>query len=143
MSLATEQNYRWLLSTICDCGYLDLQLLDDCEYDICEIAEECHDVFGNYNINNMVRIVFEKGINDINCEIGSRIEDLYEDWKLLTDEEKEELAALEELDPFDDIHSFHNYIDTHIWIAENSDIYHKYMQRALEQFTEMTGFDFE
>lgn len=47
------------------------------------------------------------------------------------------------LDPFEDIQSFHNFIDTYIWIDADDkiEIYKKYVKEALDQFEEMTGFE--
>ena len=36
--------------------------------------------------------------------------------------------------------SWHNYIDTHAYIVNNAEIYHKYFQDALDNFEKNTGF---
>ena len=62
-----------LLTSILDCGYGDLYLLEDCQYDIGEIVEECLSNFGRLDINNLVRIMFEFGLRDIETARDDRI----------------------------------------------------------------------
>ena len=73
----------------------------------------------------------------------AEFDDIVEENGGLTEEEREERDALETLEPSEDMASFHNYIDTHIWIdaKEKVDAYTKYMQKALDHFCEMTGFE--
>ena len=135
-----------LLTEICDCGYGDLYLLEDCEYDLGEIVEECQTTFGNLKINNLVRTMFDFGLRDIEDAIKTRLaefDDIVEEKGRLSKAEIEERDALETLEPFEDMQSFHNYIDTHIWVdaKEQVNIYPAYMQEALNRFCEMTGFE--
>ena len=129
-----------LLSIVMGCGYADLTLLDDVQYDMYEIFEECLAYFGDYNINNVVRIVFDHGLRDLEWEIKARIADLLDCDERDPDEEAE-LAALRELRPFEDTDSFHNYLDTSIWFVKNEEAYQLYMEDALHDFAEHTGFD--
>lgn len=129
-----------LLVSILDCGYADLSLLEHCEYDMYDIVDECKQSFdGNMNINNIVRIMFDFGLRDIESEIRERILELEADER--NNEEQEELDKLIELDVYDDIESFHNYLDTSIWIAKNKEVYIEYLQESLDRFYENTGFE--
>lgn len=134
-----------LLTTLLDCGYGDLSLLEDCEYDMDEIIDDCKEVFGDLNINNLVRVMFEFGLRDIEQAVGDRICELeaIDNVRELDEDEELELAALQELSPFDDMESFHNYLDTHIWIEddEKKSTYTTYLSEALDRFYEMTGFE--
>ena len=134
-----------LLTAILDCGYGDLYLLEDCRFDIGEIVEECQWTFGNLDINNLVRIMFEFGLRDIEYDIKNRIEELNDIEQTegeLDESEQEERYALSILNPSEDIESFHNYVDTHIWIEakEKVETYERYLKDSLDQFEEMTGF---
>ena len=134
-----------MLTAILDCGYGDLYLLEDCRYDIGEIVDECQFTFGKLDINDMVRIMFEFGLRDIEYDIRSRIEDLNDIEQTegeLDESEKEERDALSMLNPSEDIESFHNYVDTHIWIEAKDKVetYERYLKSSLDQFEEMTGF---
>ena len=134
-----------LLTSILDCGYGDLYLLEDCQYDIGYIVEDCIATFENLDINNLVSIMFDYGLRDIEEAISDRICELeaIQNERELDEDEEEELTALRTLEPFEDMQSFYNYIDTHIWIDadEKVDTYKKYMQEALDHFCEMTGFE--
>lgn len=134
-----------LLTAILDCGYGDLYLMKDCQYDIGEIVEECEATFGCLHINNFVRIMFDFGLRDIEEAINDRICELeaIANERDLDEDEETELSALRELAPFEDMRSYHNYIDTHIWIddEEKKKTYTAYLQEALDQFEEMTGFE--
>lgn len=135
-----------LLTAILDCGYGDLYLMDDCRYDIGEIVEECIDVFGGLKINDLVRIMFDHGVSDIEYAINERLDEL--NYKADTEGELDEAEqiehdALETLEPREGFRSYHNFMDTHIWIdaKEKVPTYAKYMQEALDQFYENTGFE--
>ena len=134
-----------LLAAILDCGYADLYLLEDCRYDLCEIVEECRMNFGKLDINLLVRIMFEYGLRDIETAINDRICELesVENERNLDEDERVELESLRVLDPFENIESFHNYIDTSIWVSREGnkrEIYKRYLQDSLDRFEEMTGF---
>ena len=133
-----------LLTVILDCGYGDLYLLEDCQYVLEEIIEECMATFGNIKINNLVRIMFDFGIRDIETARDNRICEIeaIQNERDLDDDEQEELDALRQLAPFEDICSFHNYVDTHIWLDNNEKrpVYEKHLQDAFKHFKDMTGF---
>lgn len=131
-----------LLVALLDCGYGDLSIFDDCKYDFSDIVEMCQENFGKVEINALARCMFEKGISDINSAIEERIENIIEEYgDDITAEQREELAALKELSPVEDIESFHNYLDTSIWInSDKRDVYKRYMQAALDEFEMSTGF---
>lgn len=134
-----------LLTSILDCGYGDLYLLEDCQYDIGEIVEDCIATFGGLKINNLVRIMFDYGLRDIETARDDRICELeaIPNERELDEDEEDELATLRTLEPFEDMQSFHNFIDTHIWIdaKEKVPAYTKYLKEALDHFCEMTGFE--
>lgn len=135
-----------LLTSILDCGHGDLYLLEDCQYDIGDIVEECEAQFGKIDINRLAITMFDFGLREIEEAIKDRLEelnDIEETEGELNEEELEERNALETLEPFDDMQRLHNFIDTHIWIdaEEKVDAYKKYMQDALDHFCEMTGFE--
>ena len=135
-----------LLTSILDCGYGDLYLMEDCQYDIGEIVEECEVQFGKIDINCLVMTMFDFGLREIEEAVKDRLaelNDIKETEGELSEEEQEEREALETLEPFEDMQSFHNFIDTHIWIdaKEKVPAYTKYLKEALDHFCEMTGFE--
>ncbi len=136
-----------LLCHFLNCKELDIALLDECGYDVCEIINDCETTFGKVDINGLVRIMFDYGLKDIETAINDRICEI----KAITEErnldesEESELRALKGLNPFEDIQSSHNYLDTHIYLSNESkkEFYKDYLQGALDRFEEMTGFNIE
>jgi len=129
------------LMQILHCGILDLKLIDDVDYDWCDIIET--DSTFPFNLNGVMRRVFEYGFNQIENAVDNRIEYLRETQNVygISAEQKEELEALSQLDVWEDFQSFHNYIDTHVWCEKHKDIYQKYMEEALCDFADGTGFE--
>lgn len=99
------------LMQILRCGVLDLKLIDDVGYDWCDILDS--DVFENgvpFNLNNVMRLVFEYGFSQIEAAVDSRVDYLEDTEKTygLSDSQAEELEALRTLNPMEDFTSFHN-----------------------------------
>lgn len=140
------------LMTLLNCGSLDLKLIDDVGYDWCDIlgtdvaegllACKMHKISG---INYIMRQVFDFGLSQIENAIDERIECLRETQENygISDEQKKELRALEKLNVWEDLESYHNCIDTHVWFNKNGKIYRKYLSEALDSFADGTGFEIE
>lgn len=144
--MKTEQ-MKDLLTVLLDCGYLDLRVIENCEYDFSELLEEVRDMgYEKPNLNNLAYAMFHVGTRDISSSIENRIGDLSADSESLNQEDQEELQALKQLEPFEDIESFHNYIDTSIYFScsdEKRDIYMKYCESELDHFSQNTGFSID
>lgn len=57
------------------------------------------------------------------------------------EELSEERDAIERMSPFEDIESFHNYLDTSVYIIDSKrEDYEKYCKEILDIFEENTGF---
>lgn len=138
------------LMSILHCGVCDLSLIDDVGYNWCDILDsetlgEMLSSGSRQRLNYLMRRVVEFGIRQITTAVDDRIcelEAIPNDRELDADEEKE-LSALRALNPEEDIDSYHNFVDTHVWFENNADVYHTYMQEALDNFTEGTGFEIE
>ena len=140
------------LMNILHCGVLDLRLIDDFGYDWCDIldSETLGEMLSSGSrqheiLNYLMRQVVDFGIEQITTAVDDRICELEassNEWELDADEE-EELSALRALNPEEDIDSYHNFVDTHVWFENNADVYHTYMQEALDNFAEGTGFEIE
>lgn len=133
------------LMTLLHCGSLDLKLIDDVNYDWCDILDDAllEGDIERLKINNIMRAVFSYGLLQIKDAIEDRVAYLkgMAETKRLKGKQAEELKALQVLDVDDDFESFHNCIDTHIWCEKHGDIYKKYMSKALDDFAEGTGFE--
>ena len=149
-----------ILVALLDCGYGDLSVLDDCQYDMADIVEQCKADFGEIDLNRLACTMFDFGRADIESKRLGLIDDLEaekEDWdkaiergQELTDEEQERYDALEsdidllkEFDVYENLESFHNYIDTSIWVTGTSDNerIHELLKDAFEEFRDNTGYE--
>lgn len=138
------------LMNLLNCGVLDLKLIDNVGYDWCDILDG--EMLGEMlsdgsrqreTLNNIMRRVVEFGIDQLTTAVADRIcelEAITNERELDVDEE-EELEVLRTLNPEEDIESYHNFIDTHVWFENNADVYRTYLQRALDDFAEGTGFE--
>lgn len=133
------------LMTLLHCGSLDLKLIDDVNYDWCDILDDTllEGDIERLKINNVMRAVFSYGLLQIKDAIEDRVAHLkgVAETKGLKGKQAEELRALQVLNVDDDFESFHNCLDTNIWCEKHGDIYKKYMSKALDDFAEGTGFE--
>lgn len=136
-----KTNRDWLLMELLHCGEYDLSLLDNVGYDWCDIVST--DGEFTFNINGLMRQVFDYGLSQIEQAVNDRICELeaIPNERVLEEDEEQELAELRTLEPYDDFESYHNYIDTHIWCEKHKEIYEEYMQEALDNFADGTGFE--
>lgn len=140
------------LISMLNCGVLDLRLIDDVGYNWCDIldsetlCEMLSDGTGQREtLNYLMRRVVDFGIEQITTAVDDRICELeaIPNERELDDDEEKELSALRALNPEEDIDSYHNFVDTHVWFENNADVYHTYLQEALDDFAEGTGFEIE
>jgi hypothetical protein len=133
--------YINLLTELLSCGYADLSVIKDCQYDISELIDRVKDMgIEKIDLNNLAYAMFDAGKEEIQDFINERMEEL-KDQEELSDEEKEELETLEQLDPYEDIQSFHNYLDTNVYFHKNAESYKKYCPSVLATFEENTGYE--
>lgn len=138
------------LMNLLNCGSLDLKLIDDVGYDWIDIldGETIGEMLSDGSrqretLNYIMRRVVEFGIDQLATAVADRIcelEAITNERELDADEE-EELEALRTLNPEEDIESYHNFIDTHVWFENNADVYRTYLKEALGDFAEGTGFE--
>lgn len=162
---------RELLCCLLSCGYLDLNVLENCSYDIDELIDYTKDMgYEKPDLNSLAYAMFRLASNDLSEYISEEIEkvegelseleglksELDGKWDdELTDEEVETIDTIDErinslneklvdikaLDPSEDIESYHNYLDTHVYFRNNESIYRQYCQDGIDLFLEKTGFD--
>ena len=150
-----------ILTNLLDCGTEDLKLLEDIEYDLCDILEylkEC----GSFNINDIFSEVFKKGAIDLNYAFIERKDEIreqileemqaakeeYPDYDLEKDEDYQELVNdldlldNEKLNPMEDLDYYLNWQDTHVYM-EHIEFYRKYMPDVVDTIETNMGWDFE
>lgn len=136
-------NRDYLLVALLNCGTRDLKMIDNVGYDwanilVYNMAQRDRDTPAS--LNTLLDYVVDYGIEMLCRAIDNRITDL----KLRGIEAPEdELAALLSLRPDDDIGRCFNFLDTHVWFANNGDIYQKYLADELYLFEHGTGFYIE
>lgn len=139
-----QQQQAYLLSTILDCGTADLHIIQDTMYDWSAIIERTKDFDSGLTLGTMFLAIVELGREDLNSAINARIEELqFKVEEELEEHEKGELEELEKLDVHADIETYFNYIDTHVNLVNNEDVYKKYLNKEIESFENMTGFNLE
>lgn len=136
-----------LLMELLDCGFANLELLDDVSYPVNEILEQLSYPFGreSFTLNDFMKAVVDLGILDIKDTIEERLNELSEIAKDrdLDDSEVEELRCLQNvLDPYDDISGFFNCLDTHVSFRDHEEEYRRYLSDAITAFEENTGLNF-
>ncbi|UNH58566.1 hypothetical protein OEJ84_23560 (plasmid) [Bacillus subtilis] len=127
---------KTLLINLLDCGWLDLQALEKIERDFSEIIEYHNDNYGDsqkISLNSLLDVNFQLTLSEINNFIENKIEELEED------EKEDEAEELRTLDAYEDFETFTNFIDTHIWLRNNQDIYEKY-EKELEPIFNKCGY---
>ncbi len=132
-----------LLCEIFSCGSLDLKLLDDVGYGWDEVLDQIDWPQEGLDLNDLLRGVFSVGIIKLRDAVGDAIcelEAIELNERDLDDDEREALEALRQLDPDNDVQSYHNFLDTHVWFEHHGAVYRRYLKDAVEGFEENTGF---
>lgn len=122
------------LMTFIGCGQLDLQLIDDVEYDWCDVLERVDfTCLGERKMSAIMHAVFDVGKDEINEAIRERI-DYLEDTKKtygISEEQENELKDLKKLNPYNDLEEYHNYLDTHVTCVNHKSVYKKFYRKSL------------
>lgn len=133
---------RILLCEMLSCGTMDLELLDQIGYDWDEVLYQAGWPSENLDFNALMRAVVDVGIIHIQEAVDDRICELeaVQNERKLDDDEEDELRLLNSLRPDNDIRSYHNFLDTHVWFEHNGSIYRQYLPKALDSFEDNVGF---
>lgn len=127
-----------LLLALLDCGYMDLPMITDSQFEMYEIVDYAKDEMGveNPKINDLIYAMLQLGIGIVATYIEENKEDVYEG---LSDEDKELFDSIE-FEPFEDITVYTNCIDSHAYLNDDKrEYYEKFFPEALERFEGMTA----
>lgn len=156
-----------VLSKILNCGYCDLELLEDIFYDLDDIIQECIEN-GDLSLHGIFRGVFWLAANDLYDAFNDQKDDIRDDILEALEYEKtewvdggemtiEELEDCEEhkeliadlslldsgaLNPKDDMSYFMNYMDTHVFM-KHIDFYRRWMESDVDRIENNMGRYFE
>lgn len=133
-----------------DCGYADLELLERVDYDWSEIIERIKENGFDTNFNNVMRTIFDFALEDAQDLIEENknglLDRLYEDEQGIKPLTPSDRAEIEEIVNMDlnlgmDVDCFFNYLDTHINLYDNEEIYRTYFSNVLDFFYQKTGHE--
>lgn len=130
-----------LMCSLLHCGIDDLDLLDNIEYDFDDVLKRIgwQTLRANeIDINDIIMAAFDIGKSNIAYTIEWKIK--YREQLGLTDDDVEKLKLL---DPYEDICSYHNYLDTSVRFERNAEIYHELLKDSLDAFYERTGYEIQ
>ena len=144
--MANTEMWKSILCELLDCGYLDLNILDDADEDfVLEAIENLRFEGLEISLNAITSEMFWKARAGIASAVENRKIELqsFEAEMSITDDEREKLEAIEELNPDEDIEWFCNCLDTSIYIINDKyDVYKEYFSDLLDELENKMGFEF-
>lgn len=144
-SNATE-NYKTILCALLDCGYLDLQILDDTDEDfLMEAIERLQDEHLPISLNAITSEMFWMAKDELSSEVEVRKDEIGSDVEngYAGEYEEKELEEISDLNPDEDVEWFCNCLDTSIYIINDKyDVYVKYFRDKLDELEDKMGFEF-
>lgn len=145
--MANTEMWKSILCELLDCGYLDLDVLDDADEDyVLEAIEDCKADGIPVSLNAITDNMFMMAQSEINVAWNARVDELGSDEAngCAGEYEIEELEAINELDPEKDITWYCNCLDTGIYIINDKyDVYKKYFGDLMDELENKMGFEFE
>lgn len=150
-----------MICSMLNCGSLDLEMLDKCNYDYDDIKYNFDEMkVKNIDLNTLLSSCLNLYINHIQEKIDEKITETESDLKGLEDYEdmyggniayeyvvemkrlRKQLEELQSLYAYDDIEYNTNYLDTNIYIVDDEirAIYQKYLEQEIENENEQLGF---
>lgn len=127
-----------LLCTLLNCGSADLAMLDQVDLDWDIVLNECD---RPVDFNGLMQAVILVGTGEIANAVIRRKKELRSALEegQLTEDEATELEDISTLNPYDDISSYHNWLDTHAYFEQREEIYRRYFSGELDTFEDLTG----
>ena len=144
--MANTNMWKSILCELLNCGYLDLDILDDADEDyVLEAIEDCKANGIPVSLNAITDAMFLEAQTRINGEWDARLDELgsNEANGYADDDELKELEAIKELNPEEDITWYCNCLDTGIYIINDKyDVYKEYFGDLLDELENKMGFEF-
>lgn len=147
------------VSVLLDCGTLDLEMIEKCEYDFSDIKDLLKEFDMEITFSNIIYCCIYQYKVNLQEKIDIMIEETENEIKMLeiesdkknghiSFEKSEELTLLwkkkeelESLDTSEDIEEYINYLDTHIYLdSSKEEIYEKYLGEEIDKENELLGF---
>lgn len=144
--MANTEMWKSILCELLDCGYLDLDILDDADEDyVLEAIGDCRANGIPVSLNVITDAIFLEAQTRINGEWDARLDELGSDEAndYADEDELKELEAIKELNPEEDITWYCNCLDTRIYIINDKyDVYKEYFGDLMEELENKMGFEF-
>lgn len=139
-------NLEALVCDLLKCGPADLAMLERVGFDWPDVIEATGwkgSSFTDMDFNSLMDAVVYLGKMALKDAVKNRIADMeiLEERGDLDGEDIEVMFKLIYLNPEEDIQSFHNYLDTHVWFDKNGAIYRKHFAAELDEFAENVGIE--
>lgn len=139
-------NLEALVCNLLKCGPADLAMLERVGFDWPDVIDATGwkgSSFTDMDFNSLMDAVVYLGKMAIKAAVNNSLSDLeiLEQRGELTEEKFEELFQFHYLDPEEDIQSYHNYLDTHVWFEKNGAIYRKHFAEELDEFAKNVGIE--
>ena len=144
--MANTDMWKSILCELLNCGYLDLDILDDADEDyVLEAIEDCKANGIPVSLNAITDTMFMMAQSEINAAWDARFDELGSDEAngYAGEDELKELEAIKELNPEEDIGWYCNCLDTGIYIVNDKyDVYKEYFGDLLDELESKMGFEF-
>lgn len=139
-------NLEALVCNLLKCGPADLAMLERVGFDWHDVIEATGwrgSSFTDMDFNSLMDAVVYLGKMALKDALKNRIADI-EILEIRGNLDKKDIAVLFSLiwlNPEEDIQSFHNYLDTHVWFEKNGAVYRKHFAQELEDFASNVGLE--
>lgn len=138
-------DWKSVLCNLLDCGFLDLQMLEDADEDyVLEAIDSLKDDDIEVSLNGIMDMMFGNAQIALTEAVNERIEKLEGDIETLSENEQNELMEIKELNPDRDVTWYCNCLDTSIYLDDKKEeVYRKYFRDLLDELEAKMGFEFE
>ena len=144
--MANIEMWKSLLCDLLDCGYLDLNILNDADEDfVIEAIDNLRFEQIPISLNAITYEMFSVARMRIETELEVRIDELGSDKEsgCAGEYELTELEAISTLTPEEDIEWYCNCLDTGIYIINDKyDVYMEYFKDLMDELENKMGFEF-
>lgn len=139
-------NQELLLCELLECGTADLIVINGCEYDISDIINEAKGFGEKVTLASIVNAISNLAKNEICSVINDKLDEISSEIVRLDNDDSEIINQLNEievklksLNQFDDFELWFNFLDTHVSLVSNEDIYKFYLKDEMEKIFEDSG----
>lgn len=131
-----------ILANLLGCGTLDWKCIEDCGFDLRELAERYIKDTGEMpNMENLLNEIFIEGIEMMKEMVEIKKQKVSYTTYIIPDKKEEILKELDKLDPENDFDYDTNYLAASISIIQNKEIYEEYFSEELKEIENEMGYD--